>query len=164
MGYFAETFNDIYQSLNEEGHRIGADRDSSNLKKIKKWYKEFCTASKTKAENKQQIDERLKVLKLSKKEMEETLNNSNGRYDTEKALYIMKSSIPFNNIARVIDKQDAYAKLKITTSVILTLLVGPINVCVGPLIRYLKFDDMLKDMIKDTDDAIKFLEEKKKEL
>ena len=36
MGYFAETFNDIYQSLNEEGHRIGADRDSSNLKKIKK--------------------------------------------------------------------------------------------------------------------------------
>ena len=34
MGYFAETFNDIYQSLNEEGHRIGAARDSSNLKNL----------------------------------------------------------------------------------------------------------------------------------
>lgn len=163
MSYFTETFEVAYQSINEEGHRIGADRDSSNLKKVRKWYKEFCTTSKSKAENKQQIDERLKVLKQSKKEMEETLNDSNGRHDTERALYMLKLAIPFNSIARLIDKQDAYAKMKIITDIVGGLLLGPL-VNFGIIIRYVKFDDMLTDMIKDTDEAIEYLEQKRKDL
>lgn len=153
MSYFTETFEIAYQSLNEEGMRLGADRDSSNARKIKKWYKKFCTSSKSKAENIEQIDERLKVLRASKKEMEETLSNENGRHGTEHALYMLKQVIPFNSIARLIDKQDVYAGL-----------VPFLGWYIGPVVKFIMFDKMLEGMIKDTDDAIEYLEKKKKEL
>ena len=158
MSYFTETFELAYQSLNEEGMRFGADRDSSNARKALKWYRKFCTASKSKAENIQQIDERLKVLKKSKKEMEDTLNNANGRHNTEQLTYALKSFIPFNDIARLIDKQDVYAGLRIVADTII-----PIGV-VGTVIKYIEFDDMLMKCIRDTDEAIEVLEKKKKEL
>ena len=162
MSYFTETFELAYQSLNEEGMRFGADRDSSTARKAMKWYSKFCTASKSKAENKQQIDERLKVLRASKKEMEDTLSNANGRHTSEQIMYGLKSMIPFNDIARIIDKQDAYAAIRIGADVIASFM--GVLVPVGTIAKTMSFDSMLQKCIKDTDEAIEYLEMKRKEL
>ena len=154
MGYFTDTIDDAYQSLNEGGW--GVDGDSTNLKKIRKWYSKFVTDSKSKADQIELIDERLEVLRKCSKNMKQTLTNSNGQNTSEMIKYALKSFIPFNDIARLIAKQDAYAGLRILTDM---LLPG-----VGIVVKTVNFNNMLNQCIKDTDEAIEYLEKKRKEL
>ena len=154
MGYFTETIDDAYESLNEGGW--GVDGNSTDLKKVRKWYSKFITDSKNKADSKELIDERLEVLRKCSKDMRQTRNDINGNNSSEMIKYALKSFIPFNDVARLIAKHDVYSGLRILTDMIVP--------GAGIIVKAINFNNMRDQCIKDTDEAIEYLEKKRKEL
>lgn len=126
--------------------------DAVSLSQIMKWYSKFITTSKSKAENKKEIEERIKVLKECVKSMQAALGSGN---HGERIKYSLKSLIPLNWIYRLIKRQDSYAGLGWLADL---LLPG-----VSLVIRGVSWESMIGENIKKTEEAIAYLEGKLKE-
>jgi len=124
----------------------GAEDDSANVSDAKKWYRKFISGMKdTKEDDIKTIDEKIAILKKCVKNMEDSKD------DTGEAIkYSLKQIIPFNAIVRLVKRHD-YA-------VLADILHIPI------LPRLLLYPKMMQGQIDMTNDAIEYLEEKKKEL
>ena len=147
----------VYESLKDSSITLEAsvEDDAMSLKKAQKWYNTFISASKSKAENKQEIKERIDVLKNCVSKMESQLKNE-GVDPMGRIKYALKDFIPFNNIYRLIKRQDIYAGLSMLSNLIIP---GS-----SPVVRAVVYKKMLENMIVKTNEAIKFLEGKLKEM
>lgn len=200
MGYFTEAFDDAYDEVIMEGW--GVDANSTTLKKEMKWYNKFVQQCRVNADTVEAIDARLDVLKECSKQMKETRHNINGKNMAERLAYGFKALIPFNNIARLIAKQDLFAggsglggglvsfagstmakkkaadaaanaktiadifnAHKVAASAAKTGMVAAgVGTAINIGVRIGTFNQMLDRCIKNTDEAIEWLENKKKEL
>ena len=129
-----------------------------SVKDINKWYSKLISACKSKAETKEEIKERIKVLEecvsAMKKEYDRDLNMLYGTPGMLK--YMLKEFIPFNSVYRFIKRQDKYAMIGSLSN----LLIPGISITV----RGITYKNMLKDNIDKTEEAIKYLKEKLKEM
>ena len=81
-----------------------AEDDATTLKQTMKWYDSVVAASTKKIESKEDIQDRIKVLKKCVRSMEQAKHSGSAR-----AKYALKSLIPFNDLWRLIARRDAYA-------------------------------------------------------
>lgn len=119
----------IVNTIKEETNLIceaSPEDDATNLRKTIKWYNKFVKASKGDAYSKQELEHRIRVLKKCVKDMKKALETGDGRVK-----YTLKALIPFNDIYRLIKRQDIYAGVGIVTGYF------------GPLIRALGWKEMI---------------------
>jgi hypothetical protein len=184
-----------------------AEDDAVTLKQTMRWYDEFVKASRSKVEDKEDLKERIKVLKKCVKNMEQAKYSGSAR-----AKYALKALIPFNDIWRLIVRRDAYAgitgisrtglslivnvvaqnavsdaffkgtgdalkattadgfanSLKATSSKMKNSVITSYGVNAGlkvgeVIIRAVTFNKMLDKRIKETNEAIDYLESKLKD-
>lgn len=140
-----------------------------SLKQVNKWYSKVISASKTKAESKEEIKDRITVLKSCVKAMEKQKDDV--LKDAGIIKYILKDMIPFNGLYRLIKRQDAYAGIGILANLAKTYIIAPVtkSAAVGRfpvtmVVRALTYKKMLESNIKKTNEAIEFLENKLKEM
>ncbi len=129
--------------------------NATTLKKTMRWYKKFVKLSKSKAESKKELQDRIDVLKRCVKSMKEAKKTRRGQVQ-----YIMKTLIPFNSIYRLIKYQDIYAPLASLWNYISFAIKIPL--ALGPFVRSATWQNMLNDCIKNTEEAIEYLEDRKK--
>ena len=82
--------------------------------------------------------------------------------------YTLKALIPLNAIVRLIDKQDVYAGLGLVANVLISSVpvqgMAGVGAAANLSIRAANYSNMLKGQIKNTQEAIDFLEDRLKEL
>lgn len=142
--------------LNEDAvlNEWGAEDDATNLKKIKKWYSTFISATKnTKKDDLKDIDEKIKALEECREKMKKSLKEQKM---SDKLSYAAKSFIPFNSLYRLIKKGDCYAGFGILGDMFIP------GISLG--IRFATYSDMLQKFIDETDEAIEYLKKKRKEI
>lgn len=147
---------EIIDLMVEDGVLVekSVESDMMTLGQVKRWYKKFITKSKSTSQDSAKIlDEKITVLKKCKNNMEKELNAAEKHTTPGKFKYILKSAIPFNDIARLIRYRDIYAGIG--------MIFSPI---ISTSIRFAEYTNMLKDCIAYTDDAIEYLEQKRKEI
>lgn len=157
-----------YKIVNERA----VEDDASSLKEVMRWYNKFITASKnTKSDNIKDIDEKLKVLKNCLSSMESELRASKTAITTGKVKYIAKAIIPFNGIFRLIKRNDCYSGLAEIAGFIVQNIAAMMALPIVPAsngfqmgLRWQYYEKMLENSIKNTKEAIDYLEKKKKEL
>ena len=147
---------EIIDLMVEDGILVekSVESDMMTLGQVKKWYKKFVTKSKSTSEDSaKELDEKIALLKKCRDNMEKEVKAAEKRTTPGKFKYMLKSAIPFNNIARFIRYKDIYAGIGMIVPSIL-----------GISIKYVAYTSMLKDCIAYTDDAIEYLEKKRKEI
>lgn len=112
------------ESLDEAGIMTerAAEADSMSLKQAMKWYTKFVRRSRSmgKDASKAQLQERITVLKDCVQKMEAAKRAAMNGKKSDRIKYALKSLIPFNNIFRLIKKQDVYAGIGVLQTAITT--------------------------------------------
>lgn len=135
------------------------ESDSMSIKTAQEWYNEFIKASKSKAENIKEIDERIAVLKECVRKMEQQRKAPNT--NNERIKYSLKSLIPFNAVYRLIKLHDVYTAKKSLLVLLFPVIAAP---AAAVTLRWDRYDKMLERQIKQTKDAIDYLEYKRARL
>lgn len=152
----------LMESIGQSDILMEAVEDAaSNVREANKFYKKLLKQAKGKASSRKEIQERINVLKncvrqmeARKKEFED--NQKNRKTDKDHIKYILKALIPFNDLWRLFKRNDKYAILGTLGSFIIPYT--------DVAARAGFYAHMLQDNIDATNEAIKFLEEKLKEM
>ena len=131
--------------------------DASNVRQANKFYKQLLKASKSKAESKKEIQERINALNDCVRQMEaEKKKIKSGLVTHGYVNYVLKDYIPFNSLWRLFKRNDKYAILGNLANIVVPF--GSTFVRIGT------YPNMLDDNIEATKEAIDFLKEKLKEM
>lgn len=158
----------VNESVNEYLTEAAVEDDAMDIKQAQKFYNKVLSRSKSAEGTKQELQERIKVLKECLKNMKverQNVEEYKHKWGMTKGhvKYIAKSIIPFNSIYRLIKRQDVYAGLSAGMGGIAGLLGldGGFAHFAG---RAMGYAPMLDRYIEKTEEAIKFLEDKVKEM
>lgn len=146
---------EIIDLMVEDGILVekSVESDMMTVNQAKKWYKKFITKTKSTSEDSSKdLDEKIALLKKCKNNMEKEVKAAEKRSTSGKFKYMLKNAIPFNSIARLIRYKDIYAGLGLLVPSILSVSI-----------RHVAYTSMLKNCITYTDEAIEYLEQKRKE-
>ena len=154
------------ESLDECGIMLerAAEADATNLKKAMKWYNKFVNKSKGKANSKQELKDRINVLKHCKENMEKALRDTRNGKQGGRIKYTLKQLIPFNSIYRLIKHQDVYVGLGVLNTAInaLSFVVGTVaggkigKSAIDAVNGKIDFDKYANDAINTVDKTIKY--------
>lgn len=146
------------QALSEKSNYSGA----INLSQAKSLYNRFLKAMEKGKADKSELDEKIKILETTKKNMQEELRYvQGGNASPDRIKYSLKALIPLNSVARLIKNHDVVPIL----SDVFGLLVGvvtklPIDVAAMGL-RYTSYEHFLEQQIERTDASIKYLKKQR---
>lgn len=146
------------QALSEKSNYSGA----INLPQAKKIYSKFLKAMEKGKADKSQLDEKIKILETTKKNMQDELKYvAGGNYSPDRIKYALKALIPFNSVARLIKNHDVVPVLSDVFGLIVGVAIKlPTNVAAGGL-RYASYEHFLEQQIERTDASIKYLKKQR---
>ena len=131
------------------------ERDAMSIKQAEKLLNDIRSASRSKAETKQEIDARINFLKGVVKRMEAAKEGTDG--NNEHVKFVLKGLIPFNGLARLIDQQhDAFGFLANFAELVIP--GGSL------IVRAVTYKNMMDTQIKKTNATIEYLENQKKNM
>ena len=143
-----------------------AERDAMSIQEAEKFLNDIRKACMSKTDSLEQIDERINCLESAVKKLK-IANNSTG----ERIKYPLKALIPFNGLARLIDKQhDAFGFLAdagayVAGSIIAKLTGGVIFVdVISAGIRAGTYEQMMDHQIEKTEKAIEYLRDQREKI
>ena len=128
---------------------VAPENDSMSVRQAMKWYGKFVAASKSKTDNLEEIDAKIKVLERCVKHMKAA------KEDPKKdglIKFTLKSLIPFNDIARLVGKyHDPYAILASVVGGAGNLLVPGLGSVITVGMRIALYNKMLDRQIARTE-------------
>lgn len=139
--------------------------DAIDLAQAKKLYTKFLKAMEKGKADKAELDDKIKVLEITKKNMEKELKYvQGGGYSTDRLKYSLKALIPFNSIARLIRNHDVIPILSSVFGAMMSYFVKlPADLAAAGL-RYGSYENFLQQQIYRTDASIKYLKKQRSNL
>lgn len=152
--------------IKEESNIICEKSIEDNATTVKQqidWYHNFLKASKSKAESKDELKERIKLLNECLDKMKKEISDPE-KLMTDTMKYGLKAFIPCNSIYRYLKRKDRTALNALLVGLIGNVVsLGTLGTPIMIGYRAFNYKKMVEKCIKETEDAIKYLEGKLKD-